>query len=86
MNEVLLRIAKKHFGVKTLDPRGRDRLDFREISVGQMKAALEEAYRAGATDQLEIHNFQNLRNETHPADGTVFSVSKDDKSHPADGM
>ena len=43
----LLAIAQKHFGVETLDERKRDSLDFHDIHVGQIKAALEAAYQAG---------------------------------------
>jgi hypothetical protein len=43
-----LAIAKKHFfSVDTLETRNRDRLDFHDVSVWGIKAALEEAYEAG---------------------------------------
>lgn len=47
MNELLLAIAKEHFGIETLETRKRDSLDFHEVAVWQIQAALEAAYRAG---------------------------------------
>ena len=38
-------------GIETLDERKSDRLDFHEMSVWQLKAALEAAYEAGARHQ-----------------------------------
>lgn len=40
-------IARKVLGLETLEPRGSDRLDFHELSVWQIRKALEAAYRAG---------------------------------------
>lgn len=46
-DEALLeKIAKRH-GVDTLRSRGSDRLDFKDMSVGQIRSILEEAYAAG---------------------------------------
>jgi hypothetical protein len=39
--------AAMYCGVETLEQRGSDRLDFHDISVGSLKAALEHAYRSG---------------------------------------
>jgi hypothetical protein len=47
MDKVIAKIAKD-LGFETLETRNMDSLDFREVSVGSIKAALEEAYRAGA--------------------------------------
>jgi hypothetical protein len=44
---LLLAIAKKHFGVETLDTRKRDSLDFHDIAVWSMRDALEAAFEAG---------------------------------------
>ncbi|MBK9387387.1 MAG: hypothetical protein IPN34_21440 [Planctomycetes bacterium] len=41
------RIAKEVLWIETLDSRGRDRLDFHELGVGAIRAALEAAYEAG---------------------------------------
>jgi hypothetical protein len=40
------RIARKHFCVETLLTRHRDRLDFREVLIGEIRNALAEAYEA----------------------------------------
>lgn len=40
-------IAERFLKVETLDTRNRDRLDFYNIPVWQIKAALEAAYNAG---------------------------------------
>lgn len=40
-------IARKHLGIVTLQTRNSDRLDFRSVPVWGLKAALEEAFRAG---------------------------------------
>lgn len=44
---LLLKIAKKHFRVETLDTRKSDSLDFYDVAVWQIKDALEAAYQAG---------------------------------------
>jgi hypothetical protein len=40
-------LAKKHLGLHTLEYRNNSNLDFHELSVSNIKAALEAAYRAG---------------------------------------
>ena len=45
---LLLEIASKHFhGVETLETRNSDRLDFHDVAVWAIRAALEAAYAAG---------------------------------------
>jgi hypothetical protein len=44
---LLLEIATRHFFVETLETRNRDRLDFHDVAVWAMRAALTEAYAAG---------------------------------------
>jgi hypothetical protein len=44
---VALELARKHFNVKTLDVRGRDHLDFHDVSVESIRRALVAAYEAG---------------------------------------
>lgn len=44
---LLLKIAKKHFDVDTLETRNSDSKDFYEVSVWSIKEALEEAYANG---------------------------------------
>jgi len=44
---LILDIAPRHFFVETLETRNRDRLDFHDIAVWAVRAALNEAYAAG---------------------------------------
>jgi len=43
MRKTLERIAAEHLGIETLEARKRDSLDFHEVSVWGVKAALEAA-------------------------------------------
>ena len=43
----LAAIAKRYFGTDDLEPKGSDREDFKDVSVQNLKAALEAAYEAG---------------------------------------
>lgn len=43
-------IAKEHLGIATLETRRRDALDFHDVAVWQVRAALEAAYRAGKAE------------------------------------
>jgi hypothetical protein len=45
---IVSEIASIHLGLSTLEERGVDRLDFHELSVASIRAALEAAYAAGA--------------------------------------
>ena len=47
MDSVILKIAQTKLGFATLETRHRDFLDFKEVAVWQVRAALEEAYEAG---------------------------------------
>ena len=44
---LMLEIAKRHFFVETLDTRNSDGLDFHDVAVWSIRAALIEAYAAG---------------------------------------
>jgi hypothetical protein len=44
---LMLEIAKRHFFIETLETRNRDRLDFHDVAVWSIRAALEEAFEAG---------------------------------------
>ena len=44
---LILEIATRHFFIETLETRNRDRLDFHDVAVWAMRAALEDAYEAG---------------------------------------
>lgn len=48
MKKTIDRIACEILGLETLERRNRDRLDFHDLSVCQIKKALEAAYLAGA--------------------------------------
>ena len=45
--DLLADIAQKHLFIETLEERKSDSLDFHEVSVWGVKAALEAAYAAG---------------------------------------
>ena len=43
---LLLEIAAKHFHIETLETRNSDRLDFHDVAVWSIRAALEAAFTA----------------------------------------
>lgn len=43
----LLEIAQRQFRIETLETRNWDRLDFHDVSVWAIRAALDEAFDAG---------------------------------------
>ena len=47
MNKTIDRIALEILNLHTLDTRNRDALDFHDLAVWKIKAALEAAYAAG---------------------------------------
>ena len=48
LQTTLLEITRKHFiNIETLETRRSDSLDFHDVAVWQVRAALEAAYRAG---------------------------------------
>jgi len=53
-DEKLLKIAKKHLDLTTLESRKMDRLDFKEQGVVSVKAALLAAYEAGYKEGFSI--------------------------------
>lgn len=48
-DKVLERIVRQHLNIETLAERKMDSLDFHEVSVWSLKAALDAAFRAGAS-------------------------------------
>ena len=46
-DRMLEEIAHTQLGIRTLETRNADRLDFHEIAVWRLKAALAKAYEAG---------------------------------------
>jgi hypothetical protein len=51
VKQQLDQIARKHLRIPTLECRKSDRLDFHDVSVWAVHAALNAAYRAGAKDK-----------------------------------
>jgi hypothetical protein len=55
---LILNIAQRQFHLETLETRNWDRLDFHDVAVWAIRAALEEAFEAGRragradTDQM----------------------------------
>lgn len=47
IEQLLTQIAHQHLDVETLETRRSDRLDFHDLAVWSIKAALEAAYQAG---------------------------------------
>lgn len=47
LEELLEKIAKKHLLIETLKTRNSDGLDFHDCGVGNIKDALEAAFKAG---------------------------------------
>jgi hypothetical protein len=47
IEQLLTQIAQQHFDIETLETRRSDRLDFHDLSVWSIKAALAAAYQAG---------------------------------------
>jgi len=47
MDKKLMEIALDKMGIETLETRNSDSLDFHDVSVWSLKAALEAAYKAG---------------------------------------
>lgn len=47
LNELLTKIAQEHLGFETLEERKSDSLDFKDVGVLNVKAALEAAFAAG---------------------------------------
>lgn len=52
---LIVNIAERHFGIKTLETRKSDRLDFYDVAVWNVKDALEEAFAAGQLDATKQH-------------------------------
>ena len=52
--EILETIAHQIFDLDTLTTRNRDALDFHELAVWQIKAALEAAYEAGRVSAAQL--------------------------------
>lgn len=54
-NKIITGIAQKNFtNVQTLKTRNSDELDFHDVSVWEIKAALEDAFIAGMTTGVTL--------------------------------
>ena len=51
--KMLENIARREFGVATLEARKSDRLDFYTVSVWQIREALIQAYAYGRSDSIK---------------------------------
>ncbi|MBT2130139.1 DUF6900 domain-containing protein [Aliiroseovarius lamellibrachiae] len=47
MQNMISEIARKHLGLETLEAQNSDSLDFKELSVWEIEAALKAAFQAG---------------------------------------
>lgn len=47
IDTLLTQIAQQHLGLETLQTRHADRLDFHDLAVWNLRAALEAAFQAG---------------------------------------
>ncbi len=70
MDEIVAKIASKQLGINISSSRGRDELDFREISIWELKKALETAFRAGVevgvTSDLEAQSWHLVEGSGSP--------------------
>ena len=51
-DQQLLQIATDHLFIETLETRNSDRLDFHDVSVWAVKAALQAAFEAGQQSHI----------------------------------
>ena len=54
-DDLFTNIAERHLGIKTLETRKSDGLDFHDVAVWSVKAALEEAFAAGQLATKKQH-------------------------------
>ena len=55
-DQQLLQIATDHLFIETLETRNSDRLDFHDVSVWAVKAALQAAFEAGQQSHIANNN------------------------------
>ena len=56
LEQLLDQIAKQHLFIETLETQHSDRLDFHDVSVWAVKAALQAAFEAGQQSNLTNNN------------------------------
>jgi hypothetical protein len=89
-NEILTNIAQAKLHIETLETQKSDGLDFHDVSVWGIKAALEAAYDAGAETPTSVERkaMELLEacdearkvwdaGEIHPDDTEVFVLDRD---------
>lgn len=54
--DALAQIAREELGIETLEVRGRDRLDFHDVGVAGLRAALRRAYEMGLASRPDGTN------------------------------
>ena len=59
-DQQLLQIATDHFFIATLETRNSDRLDFHDVSVWAVKAALQAAFEAGQQSHISNDNQETV--------------------------
>jgi hypothetical protein len=61
--ELMDKIAKKHFGIETLETQNSDQLDFHEVSCWEIKEALTDAFSAGVEFAYQMRRLSNGQEE-----------------------
>ena len=59
-DQQLQTIAKDHLFIETLETRNSDRLDFHDVSVWAVKAALQAAFEAGQQSHITNNNQETV--------------------------
>ena len=59
-DQQLLQIATDHLFIETLETRNSDRLDFHDVSVWAVKAALQAAFEAGQQSHITNDNQETV--------------------------
>ena len=59
-DQQLQKIAEVHLFIETLETRNSDRLDFHDVSVWAVKAALQAAFEAGQQSNLTNNNQETV--------------------------
>ncbi len=62
----LLQIAGKHLRIDSFEPQGADHLDFRQVHVAAVGAALQAAYRAGIAAGVRHVRLDDREREASP--------------------
>jgi hypothetical protein len=62
MDEAVAQIAKETLYIETMETRSSDELDFHDLAIWRIRAALEAAYKAGAEATWATVNANVARN------------------------